>query len=283
MKKKNIIIVGLLSSLFLVVLVLLISMLMVLNFFGSNVTDGYVENNEEYAEMYKEVLNENVRYGNGYVPLERILYFYFSSNELAFSKIYTENLEKETKQQLDLIESCQKDLFNQLDVCNEDEIENSNLIGNDQIKPFNSPLEISNLYVTSFFMEERTVYSTFSIHKAWDFAASNETPVYSVCDGKVIETHSSYKDNTVDINGGGGNQIRIECAVDNDVTYEVIYAHLYPNSINVSVGDRVNHWQQIAAVGQTGYATGPHLHFQVELDDMPIDGLSLVDFNYEKN
>ena len=282
MKKKIMLLTGLLISIIFLVFILILAMLMIFDFFGSNASDGYVENNEEYAEEYKEVLNENVRYGNGYVPLERILYFYFSDDRLTFSEIYTENVEKDTKQQIDLYEVCQKDIFRNLDVCQNDEIENSNLIGSEQLKPFNSPLEISDLYITSFFMEERTVFNNYGVHKAWDFSTTNESPVYSVCDGEVVEVINNYSTNTIDINGGGGNQLKIECEVDDDITYQVIYAHLYPNSINVNVGDKVSHWQQIAKVGQTGYATGPHLHYQVEVDGVPIDGLSLVDFTLEK-
>jgi hypothetical protein len=49
---------------------------MILDFFGANITDNYVENNMDYADMYKETVNKALKNGYGYVPLNRILYFY---------------------------------------------------------------------------------------------------------------------------------------------------------------------------------------------------------------
>ena len=52
-----------------------------MGFFSINVTDDYVENNYVYAEEYKRVLNKNIKYGNGYVSLSRILEFYIECVE----------------------------------------------------------------------------------------------------------------------------------------------------------------------------------------------------------
>jgi murein DD-endopeptidase MepM/ murein hydrolase activator NlpD len=45
-----------------------------------------------------------------------------------------------------------------------------------------------------------------------------------------------------------------------------VYAHLQENGVYVRVGDRVNVGQQIAASGNTGYSSGPHLHFGVQVN-----------------
>lgn len=278
--KKKIITMILGSSVGMVVigLIILIPVLMIMDFFGANVTDGFVENNSEYADTYKSVLNQNIKTGNGYVSLERILYFYLSTDSLSFKEVYTDNLDSETKKQKTISEVCEMKKYINLPVCSDNEISSSGQIDEEQIKPFNSPLKISDMNVTSFFMEERIVYGNADVHKAWDLSASNNTPVYSTCDGEVIQVSFKYSTNTIDKNGGGGNQIKIKCDIDDDTSYEVWYAHLYPNSSKVKVGDKVTHWQQIAEVGTTGYSTGPHLHYQVSLNGNYIDGISLIDF-----
>ena len=59
-----------------------------------------------------------------------------------------------------------------------------------------------------------------------------------------------------------------------------MYAHLYPDSAKVKVGDKVNHWTEIAEVGTTGYSTGNHLHYQVNDENKKaIDGMQFIDFS----
>ena len=55
---------------------------------------------------------------------------------------------------------------------------------------------------------------------------------------------------------------------------------LYPNSKKVNVGDIVSGSQVIGSVGTTGYSTGNHLHYQVQLEDNSyVDGMSFIDFS----
>ena len=95
---------------------------------------------------------------------------------------------------------------------------------------------------------------------------------------KVTKVSFPYKENITNTSGGGGNQIYLECEVDEDVTYTVIYAHLYPDTAKVKTGDTVKAGDELAGVGTTGYSTGPHLHYQVELNENKVDGMSLIDF-----
>lgn len=254
---------------------------MLLDFFGANVTDGYVENNSQYAELYKPVVRSNLINGNGYVSLDRILYFYLENDNLTFTEIYQDNLDQDLKQVKPISDVCEMDKYKNYSVCKLDEISESGQINEIQNKPFSSPLDFKELSVTSFFMEERIIYGEANTHSAWDFGASAETPIYSVCDGEVINVSFPYSTNTIDTNGGAGNSIKIRCTVDDDIEYIVLYGHLYPNSSKVKVGDKVSEWQLIGTVGTTGYSTGNHLHFQVSFNGQVIDGLSLIDFNKE--
>ncbi|MEG0826694.1 MAG: M23 family metallopeptidase, partial [Bacilli bacterium] len=240
-----------------------------------------IESNSEYSSRYKEVLNKNIKNGNGYVSLERIIYLYLASDNFTFDEIYTDNLDLELKKQKPINDVCLLPKYSSLSVCKTTELLESGQINEEQIKPFNPPLDVGNLNITSFFKEERIVYDKYDIHTAWDFSSNNQTKVYSVCEGTVETVSFKYSENVVDTSGGGGNEIKVKCEVE-DLTYYILYAHLYPNSSLVKTGDKVNHFQEIASVGTTGYSTGPHLHYEVSINGNVIDGLSLIDFTMKK-
>ena len=283
--KKKIISLILSSSTFLVIicLIVLVPVLMIMDFFGANITDGYVENNSVYASEYKNVANKYIKSNEGYVSLERILYFYLADNSLTFDEIYKDNLDNDTKRMLPITEVCNMNKYKVLSVCKEDNISTSGQIDVIEAKPFAPPINFASSNVTSFFMEERVVYGENDIHNAWDLSAQVQTPLYSVCDGKVELVSFPYTTNTINTSDKqGGNIIKILCDV-NDLTYKVLYAHLYPNSAKVRTNDNVTKGQLIASVGTTGYSTGNHLHYQVSLDGKAVDGMSLIDFTYENS
>ncbi|MER3448265.1 MAG: peptidase M23, partial [Chloroflexota bacterium] len=56
--------------------------------------------------------------------------------------------------------------------------------------------------------------------------------------------------------------------------FRTLYAHL--SRLDVSVGETVEQGQVIGAVGRTGIATGPHLHFEVYRGGVPINPLSVL-------
>ena len=282
MKKIVGILVGSGAGLVVMGLIILVPILIILDFFGANITDGYVENNMDYAEQYREVLNQNITHNqNGYVSLERILYFHLADDKLTFPEIYKDNLDSELLQMKPISELCELSKYKSLDICKGENISESGQIDEIQSKPFSPPITFSKATITSYFMEERLVRGVYGIHTAWDFAAANQTPVYSVCDGKVKKVSFPYSENISNANdGSGGNTIRLECSVE-ESTYEVFYAHLYPGSNKVNDGATVKQGQLIAGVGTTGNSTGSHLHIGVTLNGVDIDLMSLVSFLFE--
>ena len=91
-------------------------------------------------------------------------------------------------------------------------------------------------------------------HQGTDLAAAEGTPILAAADGIVTLAGP---------NGEFGNLVVIESTVDG-APVATAYAHIRDGGILVSVGEAVDAGQQIAEVGMTGHATGPHLHFQVE-------------------
>ena len=263
-------------------IIILIPVLMIMDFFGANISDDYVENNAEYAAEYKRVLNLNLRNGKGYVPLTRILYFYLANDKLSYDKIYQDNIDPDTNKLIEISRVCEANNYSVLSVCKKESIEESGQIDEEQNKPFHVPVDFKNITVTSIFMEQRIVFGEEDVHSAWDLAGANQTPVYSVCDGTITKVSFTQTENVTNKNASGGNMIYLECEVD-DIIYEVSYAHLYPNSSKVKSGDKVTAGQHIAGIGTTGYSTGPHLHFQVKKDGNNIDGMSLINFNTVPN
>ncbi len=280
MKKIIALIIGIPTLIIGVLAVIVFSaILIVLDFFGSSTTDGYVENNNIYADSYKQVLNEHItQKQDGYVSLERILYFYQRNDRLTFEKIYEQNLDTELKRMKPISSVCNFMEYKYFTGCDPIEIKNSGQIDDYQAKIFSKPIDFSKTTITSFFMQERIVYGTYNVHKAWDFASPAETEVYAVCDGTIKKVSFPYQENVIDVAGGYGNHIVLECT-NEDTKYYVTYGHLFPKSNKVQVGDTVTQNQVIATVGTTGYSTGNHLHFQVQKEDNTyIDGMSFINF-----
>jgi murein DD-endopeptidase MepM/ murein hydrolase activator NlpD len=99
-------------------------------------------------------------------------------------------------------------------------------------------------------------------HNGVDFAAPLGTPVRSVADGTVV---------IASVRGGAGRMVEIR---HND-RYSTAYLHLSRIAGGVSPGMRVRRGQVIGAVGMTGYATAPHLHFSFYDRGVYVDPLKI--------
>lgn len=104
-------------------------------------------------------------------------------------------------------------------------------------------------------MREPTTSTVPKNHTGTDIAANLGTKILSATDGEVILASSE---------GDYGKHLKIKIG---DVI--VVYAHC--NKLYVTEGDKVSQGQEIAEVGSTGNSTGPHLHFEIRLNNKTID------------
>lgn len=99
-----------------------------------------------------------------------------------------------------------------------------------------------------------------SFHTGIDIAADLGTDISCFADGKVSEiSQSKYYGNTVLITHGDK---------------QTFYGHL--NKVTVKEGENLNAGDSIGQVGSTGVSTGPHLHFEIWVNDEPVNPLEYI-------
>jgi len=112
-------------------------------------------------------------------------------------------------------------------------------------------------HITSLFGWRRSPFGFGrDFHSGIDIAAPPGTPIRVTAPGTV--TSAGWM-------GGYGITVR----VSHKYGFETIYAHCL--TVSVNVGDRVRKGQQVATVGQTGNATGNHLHYEIRLGGVAIN------------
>ena len=123
-----------------------------------------------------------------------------------------------------------------------------------------SPLEFSRV-TSGFAMRFHPILQNWRAHNGVDYSAPQGTPVLSVGEGVVeMAGRQSGYGNLVQLLHGNGKS--------------TVYAHL--SRIDVRAGQRVEQGQRIGAVGATGWATGPHLHFEFRIHGQFQDPLQLA-------
>lgn len=122
---------------------------------------------------------------------------------------------------------------------------------------------LSNYQVSSGFGARESEYQNVSgYHTGIDLAAES---------GKTINASMEGIVDLVSKEGDYGKHIKIR---SNNVT--TLYAHC--SKILVKEGQIVAQGQPIAQVGSTGNSTGPHLHFEIRIDDVPINPAEKINF-----
>ena len=110
-------------------------------------------------------------------------------------------------------------------------------------------------WVTSDFAVRLDPYTAERVmHEGLDIAAGVGTPVYAPADGSVV---------FAGVEGGYGKVL----VLDHGYGLKTRYGHL--SEIDVKVGEKVHRGDLIAAIGNTGRSTGPHLHYEVRVNGLP--------------
>ena len=113
--------------------------------------------------------------------------------------------------------------------------------------------------------------STF--HKGTDFTPGAGTPIYAVADG-VVEF-------SIVGDTGFGNNVQINHDV-NGKKFDSFYGHMQMNSSPLHAGDVVHVGDFVGLVGETGVATGAHLHLEIHLNGVQVDPFAWLKANAAK-
>ena len=123
-----------------------------------------------------------------------------------------------------------------------------------------SPMAFSRI-TSGFKMRFHPLLHVWKAHQGVDYAAPKGTPVRSVGDG-VVEFAG--------VQNGYGNMVILK----HRNNYSTVYAHL--SRISVRKGEIINQSQTIGTVGNSGWATGPHLHFEYRINGVYRDPLTVA-------
>lgn len=121
-------------------------------------------------------------------------------------------------------------------------------------RPFlRTPVEFSR--ITSRFSAGRfhPILKKWRAHKGVDYGAPTGTPIRATSTGRIVS-----------LGWGGGYGKRI--VIRHNATYSTVYAHMSRFNPRLRVGSFVDQGQTIGYVGATGLASGPHLHYEFQVN-----------------
>ncbi len=120
---------------------------------------------------------------------------------------------------------------------------------------------VSGARLTSGFgLRKHPLLGYSKMHMGVDFGAPPGTPIKAAGNGSVEFAGR---------NGAYGNMVKIK----HQDGYETLYAHMSRLAENIAPGTKVNQGQIIGYVGSTGRTTGPHLHYEVRVNNRPVNPL----------
>ncbi len=117
------------------------------------------------------------------------------------------------------------------------------------------------MLTSPFGMRPDPFTGVYMFHNGIDLANAIGTPVDAAMDGRVVY---------LGVNRGYGQYILL----DHGGGYQTLYGHL--SKWIAHMGEYVRAGQEIAEMGDTGYSTGPHLHFTIYKDSVPVNPLNYL-------
>jgi len=137
------------------------------------------------------------------------------------------------------------------------------LDGSNRAKAFlRSPVEFSRVS-SGFGGRFHPIFKNWRAHTGVDFAAPGGTRVIAAADGTVVAAGSR---------GGYGNAVELR----HGGSITTLYAHLSGFARGMRAGARVRQGEPIGYVGATGFATGPHLHYEFKISGMHQDPMKVA-------
>lgn len=126
--------------------------------------------------------------------------------------------------------------------------------------PYRAPFDIGSTYLVSQAYPSQVTHAAADSRYAVDFALPDGTPVYAAREGVVINARHDFFHGAVD-------PVMLDQANIIEILHDdgsiALYAHLHWDSIRVRIGQKVARGEYIANSGNTGFSSGPHLHFAV--------------------
>ncbi|MFQ5630116.1 MAG: peptidoglycan DD-metalloendopeptidase family protein [bacterium] len=184
----------------------------------------------------------------------------FLDNDEAITK---NNLTPEIGNQLFAVKSLLDKIERRLDLyeANRREIENALAAREEQFKHTPSIRPVQEGRISEKYGPRVDPFTDVSKHHyGLDIAAMTGAKVYAPAAGTVVVAKNRYK-----VGKGYGREV----IIDHGNGLRTRYAHL--SDITVTYGQRIKRWEIIGLVGQTGRATGPHLHYEVMVNGRPIN------------
>jgi murein DD-endopeptidase MepM/ murein hydrolase activator NlpD len=133
--------------------------------------------------------------------------------------------------------------------------------GNSMRKAFiRTPVDFARISSMFSMGRKHPILNKIRAHKGVDYAAPRGTPIKATGDGKVLLAGRR---------GGYGNTVVIK----HGNTYQTLYGHMQGFAKGIQTGSNVRQGQVIGYIGTTGLSTGPHLHYEFQVNGVHVDPL----------